>query len=150
MAANGEVTINWADGEHKFNLAKIKLVFELQEKCDAGIAEIRKRILEDRWYAQDIRETLRLGLIGGGMTPDQALRLINRYCDDRPAVESVQPAIVVILAYMFGVPGDEVGKKAATERAKEGAPSEKMDDSSVPLSTDSEQLSASARATPTK
>ena len=54
------------------------------------------------------------------------------------------------MAAMVGVPGDEVGKKAATDRAKEGQPSEKMADTSDPLSMDLERLSASARATQTK
>jgi hypothetical protein len=139
MATNGEIELNWGDGLHKFNVAKIKSVLELEEKCDAGIAEIFQRIRDSRWKINDVRETLRIGLIGGGATPDSALRLINRYCDDRPLAESLQPAILIIMAAMLGVPGDVPGKKAETERAKEEAPSEKMDATSVPLSTELER-----------
>ena len=145
MAVNGEVTLTWADGEYKFNIAKIKLILELEEKCEAGIAEIFKRVREDRWKIYDIRECLRLGLIGGGKTPDAALRLISRYCDDRPPVESLQTAMVVYMAYMFGVPGDEVGKKANTERAADDQPSQKTVDMSAPSSTESEPPSDSTR-----
>jgi hypothetical protein len=99
----------------------------------------------------DLRETLRIGLIGGGATPDQALRLINRYCDDRPWAESLQPVTVILMAAMLGVPGDEVGKKQTTERKQaDDQPSEQMADSSFPSSTVSEQLLDPLRATPTK
>ncbi len=139
MAVNGEIELTWGDGTHKFNVAKIKSALELEEKCDAGVAQIFQRIRSDSWKINDVRETLRLGLIGGGMTPDKALVLINRYCDDRPWAESLQPAIYVLMAAMLGVPGDEVGKKPMTERAKEDQPSETMEDLSVPLSTASVQ-----------
>lgn len=150
MAVNGEVTINWADGEHKFNIAKIKCVLELEEKCGVGVAEIFKRLREDRWHVNDVRETLRLGLIGGGMMPDRALRFINRYCDDQPAVASLQLAMVILMAYMVGVPGDEVGKKPEPERAKDDQPSETTADMSAPSSTESVLPSDSLQGTSMK
>lgn len=139
---NGQLELNWADGTYQFNIAKIKCVLELEEKCDAGVAQIFKRIMDGTWKINDIRETLRLGLIGGGMVPDKAMRLISRYCDDRPWQESLQPAIAVLLAAMVGVQGDEVGKKQETERTEESR-SSSMADTSAPLSTDSEPQSDS-------
>lgn len=135
MAINGEIEITWGDGEHKFNIARLKCVLELEEKCGAGVAEIFQRIQESRWKFNDIRETLRLGLIGGGETPEKALRLINRYCDDRPWAENVLPAQAVLIAAMVGVVGDNLEKKAQTEWAKESR-STATGDSSAPLSTD--------------
>ena len=145
MAVNGEVPLNWGDGEHKFNLAKLRCVLELEEKCNAGVAEILKRILEGTWRFNDLRETIRLGLIGGGASPDQAIRLTNRYCDDRPWAESVEPARTIILSAMFGVPEDDpLTKKAETERAK-GEPSMTREGMSAPSSTDSAPPSDSTR-----
>src|SRR5262245_60226024 len=95
---NGEIELTWADGQHKFNLAKLKCVLEVEDKCGAGIAEIYQRVIEGRWKFNDIRETLRLGLIGAGMVPDRALTMINRYVDERPWAESVLPAQAVIMA----------------------------------------------------
>ena len=138
MASNGEVTLTWGDGEHKFNIAKLKCILELEEKCGCGIAEVYKRISSGVWKFNDLRETLRLGLIGGGKPPDEALRLINRYCDDRPLAESILPAQAVIMAAMVGVPGDMPEKKANPDRTEEGQSSETMDGSSDPSSTDSE------------
>jgi hypothetical protein len=136
MAVNGEVEFPWGDDEHKFNIAKLKCILELEEKCGVGIAEIYYRIASGKWRWNDCRETLRLGLIGAGMTPDKALRLINRYCDDRPMVESVLPAQAVLATAMVGVPGDDLAKKAETERTKEDQSTPTVD-SSAPSSTDS-------------
>src|SRR5262245_43932089 len=144
MAINGEVELTWGDGEHKFNIAKLKCILELEEKCEVGVAEIYQRISTGKWRFNDIRETLRLGLIGAGMRPDQALRLINRYCDDRPWTESLLTAQAVLIAAMVGVPGDDLEKKTRAERESQStAPTV---DSSVPPSTDSAPPSDSTRA----
>src|SRR5262245_63212698 len=146
MAINGEVELTWGDGEHKFNIAKLKCILELEDKCGVGVAEIYSRISNGKWKFNDIRETLRLGLIGAGMMPDKALRLINRYCDDRPWTESLLTAQAVLIAAMVGVPGDEFQKKAEAERAKENQSITPTDGSSVPPSTDSAPPSDSTRA----
>jgi hypothetical protein len=113
---NGDISLIWGDGEHKFNIAKIGQVLELEEKCGAGIATILNRLRTGTFYVNDFRETLRLGLIGGGMAPPVAMRMIRRYLDERPWQESVLPAMHVIAAAMVGVPGDEVGKKPTADQ----------------------------------
>jgi Phage tail tube protein, GTA-gp10 len=145
MAANGEIQIVWADGEHKFNIAKLKCVLELEDKCGAGVAEVFNRIREGRWKFNDIRETMRLGLIGAGMIPDKALTLVQRYVDDRPWSENVLPAQAILIAAMVGVRGDEPEKKADAERATEGRSTTPTVDSSAPSSTASEPPSDSTR-----
>lgn len=139
MAVNGSVTLTWGDGEHVFNIAKIGQALELEEKCGAGVAEIFYRLQRQQWRIEDARQTLRLGLIGGGMEPGKAFNLIKRYCDGRPWVESVQSALVVLMSAMVGVQGDEVGKKSEAERtAAETVPSsEKTVVSSAPQSMES-------------
>jgi len=149
MAANGEIELTWADGQHKFNIAKLKCVLELEDKCGVGIAEVFERIRNGKWRFNDIRETLRLGLIGAGMIPDRALMLVQRYVDDRPWSENVLPAQAVIIAAMIGVPGDELAKKAQAEQTKEEGRSTETVDSSAPSSTVSEPPSDSPRVTST-
>lgn len=137
--ASGEIELKWADGDHKFNVAKLRCVLELEEKCGCGFAEIYKRLASGTWYFNDIRETLRLGLIGGGTLPDKALALINRYVDDVPFAENVLPAQAVIMAALVGVKGDNPEtKKAAAEPDKENRSSETTVGSSAPPSTDLE------------
>ena len=63
---NGLITLAFGDGEHAFNIARIGQVLELQDKCNAGVATILGRLRRQEWYFADIRETIRLGLIGGG------------------------------------------------------------------------------------
>jgi Phage tail tube protein, GTA-gp10 len=137
MAVNGEVELTWGDGEHKFNIAKLKCILELEDKCGVGVAEIYQRISTGKWRYNDIRETLRLGLIGAGMTPDKASRLINRYCDDRPWTESLLTAQAVLVSAMVGVPGDDFEKKTKADRSTDDPSFTPTADSSAPPSTDS-------------
>jgi len=139
MAVNGEIELAWADGQHKFNIARVGQILELEEKCGSGLSEVFSRLREGKWKLNDIRETIRLGLIGAGEDPLKALALITRYVDQRPLVESVQVAIVIVMAALVGVPGDEVGKKEKAERAAEAQSSETTGSSSAPQSTVSEQ-----------
>lgn len=123
MSTNGSISFVWGDGEeHKFRLA-IGQLRELQEKCAAGPRTIFDRLCTGGWYVDDIRETLRLGLIGGGKTPIEAMVLVKRYVDDRPLQENVMPAMSVIMAAVVGSPDDQVGKEPAetTETEATGA-----------------------------
>jgi hypothetical protein len=122
MSADASVTLTWADGEHKFRLA-IGQLRELQEKTDAGPVEVLDRLATRRWRLDDVRETLRLGLIGGGMAPVKALGLVKRYVDERPLMESLPAAQAVLLAAIVGVPEDEVGKGEAEETTTSGSAS---------------------------
>jgi len=99
----GLITINWADGEYSFALT-IKQLIELQEKCDAGPPHILARLEGRAWHVSDVRETMRLGLIGGGMSPADALKLTMRYVDERPLGENVLIAQVILSAAIVGAP----------------------------------------------
>lgn len=101
MARSGEIEINWADGVHSFRLA-IGQLFELEDKTGCGPLELLRRVTTGNWRLRDVRETLRLGLIGGGMKPPEALKLIQRYVDDRPLAESVPVAQAVLMVILYG------------------------------------------------
>jgi hypothetical protein len=125
MSRDGSITLAWGDGEHRFRLA-IGQLRELQEKCDAGPAEIAGRLADGRWRVNDVRETVRLGLIGGGMTPGDAHHRTVRYVDERPWLESLPAAQAVIMAALVGAPEEPVGKDQAAEaqtEAPEASPS---------------------------
>jgi len=139
---NGHVVLTWADGEHTFNIAKLKEVFELEDKCGAGVGEIFDRVRAGRWRWIDVRETVRLGLIGGGMEPVPALTLVQRYVDNRPWQESRQVAMAILLAAMVGVEGDNPTKKAEADRAPDSKSTTPTDGSSDPQSTGAAPASA--------
>ncbi len=116
MSVSARITLPWADGSHSFRLA-IGHLRELQDKCNAGPAEVLARLTSGSWRVDDIRETLRLGLIGGGATPMDALVLVARYVDDRPLMENVFPAQAVLLAAVVGeeAPGNPLTEKTTSE-----------------------------------
>lgn len=132
MTASAKITLLWGDGDRAFRLA-IGQLRELQDKCDAGPAEILGRLSNGTWRVDDIRETLRLGLIGGGATPTDALVLTARYVDNRPLMENVMPAQAVLLAAIVGE--EEPPGKTGSEKTM----SEVMDASSSRQSSALEQ-----------
>lgn len=120
QVSDSKVEVAWGDGDHVFKL-NLGLIRELQDKCKAGPAEIAERLSTGRWRIDDIREPIRLGLIGGGMKPVDALALVKRYVDERPLAENVLTAQAVIMAVLYGVPGDPVGKKEEAGETATGA-----------------------------
>jgi hypothetical protein len=108
------VTFEWGDGVYTFALRSSQLE-ELQFKCKgpdgkaSGFGEITERVFNGRWYAADIYETIRLGLIGGGMPPVEAVRLTKTYVLDQPIAKLDDPsnpyqtAKAILSAAMFGL-----------------------------------------------
>lgn len=133
MSRSAKVTLTWGDGEHIFRLRIGELV-ELQEKCDAGPAFILERLATARWKVQDIRETIRLGLIGGGLTPTKSLGLVQRYVDARPLQENINHAYVIIAAAVVGHEDEQLGK-AEGEPETNLSPTSPEEKSDLPNST---------------
>lgn len=132
MSSNGSITFDWADGEHTFRLA-IGHLRELQDKCDAGPMQIFDRLSSRTWRVDDVREVIRIGLIGGGMKPLEAMVLTKRYVDEQAInlVENALAAQNILLAALVGVKDDQVGKEEAGEKKTAG-------DSASPLYTGQE------------
>lgn len=104
-----EVELAWADGTYLFAL-KLKQIEELQRLCGAGLGEIAQRLLvERRWRVSDVVETIRLGLVGGGLPALRARELVDTYVDGRPLADPRDPANslataqAIIMAAYFGV-----------------------------------------------
>lgn len=85
-----------------------------------------------------IREVIRVGLVGGGMAPAEASKLVKRHIDDRPLAEAVPLALAILQAIAYGAPQD------ATEADPPGAGTE-MAGSTSELSTAPQPSSATAR-----
>jgi hypothetical protein len=65
----------------------------------------------DAW-PHEVREVLRLGLVGAGMKSDRALVLIKRHVEPPGKfVEACAMACAVLGAALYGVPDDPVGKE---------------------------------------
>lgn len=132
MSAPATRSIIWAHGEDQFCLSKVGLILDLEEKCKAGLAAIFARIVNSQWGLNDIRETIRLGLIGGGMSPADAMSAVRNHVDDNVAglAPSVMVAYAVLEAVLVGVKDDPVGKAEA--EAKDLESTETTDASADP------------------
>ena len=121
MSRSAKTTLDWADGTYAFRLGLGELA-ELQEKCGAG-----------PWFIQSalsmlllppelgitppkevspayVTETIRLGLIGGGMDAVQALKKVRAYVDVGQLTENVPVAFGIIGVALQGIPEEEPEK----------------------------------------
>jgi Phage tail tube protein, GTA-gp10 len=78
MALYEGVTKSWADGEYTFRLREAEMK-AIQSNAKTGLYTVFKRIMTGDAYIEDLTETIRLGLIGGGTDPKDAKRLVNDY-----------------------------------------------------------------------
>lgn len=126
-ARHGRIVLPWiaSPGEQAFNIAPIKCVLALEEACGAGIAKILDRLHKGEWRYYDVRETIRLGLIGAGMPDLEALSLVKKHVDQPPDdggwMVFALIASRIIEAAVVGVPGDPVGKEPAEATHSNGS-----------------------------
>jgi tetrahydromethanopterin S-methyltransferase subunit F len=120
------IELDFADGEYTFALPLAR-INELQRKCNAGIGEIFARLLKGcveikgqvsvaptmaAFYVEDVVETIRQGLIGGGkglvngeevkVTDGLAHKLIESYVLTKPLVDSWSIAVSILTACIVG------------------------------------------------
>ncbi|MUZ65335.1 gene transfer agent family protein [Agrobacterium vitis] len=107
MSGHASVTLDWADGEYIFRLP-LKQLEELEDRFDRSIFVITERMMTRTATSREIIEVLRLGLVGGGMKPLEALPLVKRYVEERPLDENRDVAYAICLAALARVHGDEV------------------------------------------
>lgn len=127
MARDARIELDWADGTYAFRLAWGQLV-ELQEKCDAGPYVVLNRLYGGQWKVEDIANVIRLGLIGGGTKPADALRLTRAYVEAYPPLDNVLIAQAVLAAGLQGAPEEKVGEdEGEAENASTTSPTEKSE-----------------------
>lgn len=75
------------------------------------------RLLTGNWRVADLRETLRLGLKGGGMSSTQALVLVERYAGPGNLMALKSLATNILGAALVGAPDedDRAGEQMAGE-----------------------------------
>lgn len=136
MSRDGSVDLEWADGQYRFRLGLGELR-ELQEKTGCGPEFLHARLQARNWMVDDARETIRLGLIGGGLDPAAALTLVKRYVDERPA-SITHKAIVsaILLSALTAAPDGEKPGKPRAARAKKTPTRSPTAGSPLPPSTE--------------
>lgn len=118
MSIKGGIDLDWADGTYPFRLVMSGIV-ELEEKCAAPIADIVTRVNGGRYSFNDVRETIRLALIGGGMPKIEALKMVRRHVDESPLAENSQIARAILLGVMFGFAEHPLAQAAGEETSEQ-------------------------------
>lgn len=115
MSRHGAVELDWADGTYTFRLS-IEGMEELEARWsreagrDVSLFTVVSLLSPQRRSArlEHIREVLRVGLIGGGMSPVDALAKVRLYIDQRPLDENRDIAYAVALAGLERVHSKEL------------------------------------------
>lgn len=109
---DGRITEPFADGTYEFcmNYGALKL---LQEARDMGPLLLFSILQSGAWRVEDIREVIRCGLIGGGMAPVAALKLVTSYVETRPPMENIALAQKILGAGLVGATDEILGENVA-------------------------------------
>jgi hypothetical protein len=117
---DGTVALMFGDGEYSFRIA-FGQWRELQESINKPRLEIGEPVLgpmgllramlDGNAWPHDVREVIRLGLIGAGMKSDRALVLVKRHVERGAYFAHMPTARTILQAAMFGPPEDQVGKE---------------------------------------
>lgn len=126
------IVLHWPGGQHAFRLA-LGQIEALQQATDCGPEFILSRINLSQWKVADLSETIRLGLIGGGMEPLQAQTITHNAFERFPLITFKSTAQAVIAAALYGPPDDVVGEPLPVEGPTPG--DQKTDDGSSPATT---------------
>lgn len=136
MSRDASLTTDFGNDNYTFALRWGQLA-SLQEACDAGPYVILERLATGTWKINDIRETIRYGLIGGGLTPPAALSLVREYVELRPPMENLLLARAILTAGLMGAPEEKVGEDEAANQGNQSMTSP-MEKSDLPQSTETE------------
>lgn len=121
MSRSAAIDLDWADGSYRFALRWGELA-ELQERCDSGPYVVLQRLGSGAWRVEDLSNIVRLGLIGGGMKPEDALKKVRFYVENRPPMETVPVAYGVLQAALLGAPDEPMGEAEAANQVEAEAP----------------------------
>lgn len=119
MSWSAHIDLEWGGEERRFAL-RIRELQALEDAVGGGPLEIWQRLRRGTWRVADIRSVIRYGLEGGGVPPNDAGKLVERYVDQRPLMESV-PVAMLVLGTALWIPDDVQGKQEAEGEAAGGS-----------------------------
>lgn len=104
----------WTGGEHPFALSMGEIE-ALQQATGFGPHRLLTRMVERDWMVGEIKHTIRLGLIGGGMAQKDAGPIVARLFDEHPLFEFLPLATMILQHALSGPEDDPVGKPRGVE-----------------------------------
>lgn len=82
-------------------------IMDAEEACGrVGIGELFLRLGQHRWFVRDVRHLLRQGLLGAGMTGEEAENHVRERLEREPLLWAVDSAQSLVLGAMSGIPED--------------------------------------------
>jgi Phage tail tube protein, GTA-gp10 len=124
MSRSARINAPFGDGIHTFRL-DIAGLEELQEKTDAGPEQIYADIVSGQWKVAHLRETVRIGLVRGGMEPMRALALVGRYAAEGYLADLKPLALNIIAAALVGAADEDKPSGEPEAGAKDLSPAER-------------------------
>lgn len=85
----------FGDGQHRFALTD-PMITELERLTGIGIGALYLRLVAAQFHVADLVEIIRLGLIGGGLAPEAAMRITDAYARNRPMAETFPLALDIL------------------------------------------------------
>lgn len=95
--------LTWPGGEHAFRLG-LEHLRALEQRCDAGPEQILARLMTRTWRVADVVDTIRLALEGGGLSKEEARRLVTARVEDDPIGLAVPTAQAILMLALWGEP----------------------------------------------
>lgn len=146
MTRSAKVRVFFGDADHDFALL-IGQCVELQELTGAGLGVTLTRI--ETLCVTDIRQVLRLGLIGGGMAKEMAFRHVERHVVAGEIGVCAEIAYKVCAAAIAGAPEEVVGESKGGEESLTSDLRSPTDSSDTPISMEAPPPSESHPLTST-
>ncbi len=96
------ITQPFGDGNYDFQFGWPEAL-EWEAKYSRSLFGTFNRMHREGIYLiGDIKEIIRLALVGGGAKPVEALRLVDRYVEKRPLSENMALSLMILEAAFFG------------------------------------------------
>lgn len=92
----------FGDKDRTFTLTD-PMIAELERQTDLGVGAIYRQLINLAYPASLLPAIIRLGLIGGGTSPEEAKHLCAAYADNRPFAEVFPLAFDIFEARWSGV-----------------------------------------------
>jgi hypothetical protein len=99
------VFLDFAGSSRHFRL-RIGEAEELEQRCNAPIGAIMIRVASGQFAVADIWQTIRLGLVGGGLDEPRANALCKRY-EHEPLYYHAHIPAAILKAFLMGVDAAE-------------------------------------------
>lgn len=141
MSRDASIELTWADDDYTFRLGWSELE-ALQEACDAGPWVILERLHNKQCRSGEIADVIRQGLIGGGLKPPEATKLVQRYVKERVSdlADNLLFAIAILQTALQGAPDEPVGEQAAASQEGSNSTAFPTEKSDLPQSTETVQF----------